>query len=297
VGTHVVTLNESKGDHESTNPQRTPWPAAATNTEPVRQVQVLRLERPKSVGEGLIACHNVKWKNHSRQSESGPAHLGGNMLESAAYFRRWRWTMAVVVFACAVLIVWLWALQPDSTREFNQAQFDRIKEGMTETEVEQIIGCPAGTYADKKDILLISDPWPGQADVSNTRNGVVTFVLHGLPSATFPLPTRFERVWAGRRSTIYVRFDGVSGRTIDTSFGRMSEQTLYERLPWPILAALKSMGWSVPVPSYQIIESYHTVPMPQPMQLPALLPPPARQLVPEDRPEPPAHPTRHGWQT
>jgi hypothetical protein len=64
--------------------------------------------------------------------------------------RKRRWVLLVVAPVVAVVIVAvlaavrLWWFRP--APRFGPAYFERIKEGMTEDEVEAVVGCPAGYY-------------------------------------------------------------------------------------------------------------------------------------------------------
>src|SRR5262249_38213475 len=64
--------------------------------------------------------------------------------------RKRRWVLLVAAPVVAVIIVAvlaavrLWWFRP--APRFGPATFERIKEGMTEDEVEAVVGCPAGYY-------------------------------------------------------------------------------------------------------------------------------------------------------
>jgi hypothetical protein len=62
----------------------------------------------------------------------------------------------VVVILLLVLVTGLWFLTKPRPHQINQVGFDQITEGMTQQEVEEVLGGPPGDYTDRRWVLLVS---------------------------------------------------------------------------------------------------------------------------------------------
>ena len=58
---------------------------------------------------------------------------------------RMGWTTALLTALLLLVLAGVWRLVPDN-RSANQKQFDSIRVGMTEAEVEAVMSCPRGDY-------------------------------------------------------------------------------------------------------------------------------------------------------
>lgn len=61
--------------------------------------------------------------------------------------KRWRYLLAASLVACLAggALFWYWSAAP----ELNVSGFGQIREGMTLSEVEEILGAPPGVYCDR----------------------------------------------------------------------------------------------------------------------------------------------------
>ena len=99
-------------------------------------------------------------------------------------------TAAVLAACLAFFLLTVWFTLPPTQPNFIEAQFDAIAHGMTEEEVESILGGPAGDYRG-----------------------------HGYaPLPEKPFDTEYARDWVGQSGSICVLFQRDTGRVAFTYY-------------------------------------------------------------------------------
>lgn len=122
------------------------------------------------------------------------------------------WHLRVVLLAVAVgLAVALWPW-PAPRVYIDEADLQRVQAGMTEAEVEGLLGCPEGNYITEDDVWpvravcgMVRAPQPGEVTRSWTTNAwwiTIEFDNRGrvrdvtwTPCVRVPLPPWHERLW------------------------------------------------------------------------------------------------------
>ena len=124
------------------------------------------------------------------------------------HFRTMRWPAFSLCPIFLILALSVWSLQtPASGPRFSRAQFDRVRIGMTLSEVEALMGCPHGHYCDFQDTADVAyhpvevvDPTgrlkPWNAFMS-FDDGLVSITLHLGDDATVQ-----AKIWAVRESRL-----------------------------------------------------------------------------------------------
>ena len=125
--------------------------------------------------------------------------------------RVYRW---IAICMCSAFVVAAW-LAPSDLR-WTKEQFERIEKGMTQSDVEKVLGSPPSSYRDASFLLGPYSPrW---------------------------CPNEFDRVWVGPKSAIQVVFNKDTKRVTSTYFN--DEEILWPR-PWyePAARWFQHLSW------------------------------------------------------